>query len=69
MKVEIHTGNLEKEYFDNFTVAIFTDFYDRDILIEINNYMRSKGKGFIYGGLLGILIFLLFIRTLWFHFC
>jgi ubiquitin-activating enzyme E1 len=35
-------------------LVIFTDFYDKVKLIEYNEYCRSKGKGFIYTGSLGL---------------
>lgn len=42
------------QYYDQFEVVVFTDCYQVDQLVNINNYCRSKNIGFILGGTLGV---------------
>jgi ubiquitin-activating enzyme E1 len=45
---------LTEEVLGQFNVVIFTDFYDREKLIQYNEFCRSKGIAFIYTGSLGL---------------
>jgi ubiquitin-activating enzyme E1 len=55
--VAVHTGDLNKEWLaENFDVVVFTDFHDRDWLIEANEHLRNQEKpvGFIWTGSFGL---------------
>ena len=41
-------------FYDQFQVVVFTDNYQVDQLVAINNYCRSRDIGFIVGGTLGV---------------
>ena len=35
-------------------MVVITDFYEKEKLIEWNNFCRSRGIGFVYTGTLGL---------------
>ena len=50
---------MNAEFLHNFDVVVFTDCYDREYLIKMNNFCRSKVNrekaiGFIWTGCLGL---------------
>lgn len=54
VKLSIYNAEITADYLKQFDVAVFTEFYDKDKLIEFNNAMHSLNKGFIYTGILGL---------------
>ncbi len=50
------SGKLRSEVFENFDLVCFTDCYDRQALIEVNEFCRSRNPsiGFIWTGTLGL---------------
>jgi len=45
---------MDLSFYDQFDVVVFTDCFELDKLVEINNHCRSKNIGFIMGGSLGV---------------
>ena len=54
VKVSVRSEPISAKFLDEFDVVIFTDIYEKARLIEINEFLRGKNKGFIYGGSLGL---------------
>lgn len=56
VNVSHYTGEVNTEYLKNFDCVVFTDCYDKEYLVKINNFCRSQEKpiGFIYAGALGL---------------
>ena len=54
--MKIHGGEVNTDFLSHFDVVCFTDCYDRDFLIKINDFCRSREKpiGFIWTGALGL---------------
>mmetsp|Transcript_1133 Transcript_1133/g.1581 ORF Transcript_1133/g.1581 Transcript_1133/m.1581 type:complete len:1190 (-) Transcript_1133:306-3875(-) len=53
---EVHKGDLKKEDLDGFDVVIFADNTPLSKLYEMNEYLRKKGKKFIYANTYGLLL-------------
>lgn len=45
---------MDLDFYDQFDVVVFTDCYEIDKLIVIDNHCRSNNIGFIIGGSLGV---------------
>lgn len=54
VKVEIHQGELRAQDLLNFNIVVFTDYYDKQQLIEYNEVCRKNNVGFIYSCTLGL---------------
>jgi ubiquitin-activating enzyme E1 len=56
VSVDVHHGEIDTNLFENFDVIVFTDFHDKDKLIEYNNFCRTRARpiGFIAGASLGL---------------
>lgn len=56
VEVQLHSGEVTCEFLSAFDVVCFTDCYDRDFLVKINDFCRSREKpiGFIWTGCLGL---------------
>lgn len=56
VEVQLHSGEVTIDYLSHFDVVCFTDCYDRDFLIKINDFCRTREKpmGFIWTGCLGL---------------
>lgn len=54
--VQIRSGPVLTDELANYDVVVFTDYYQRDNLIEFNKFCRNRDKpiGFIFGGCLGL---------------
>ena len=54
--VDIHEGPITTDFVSNFDVVVFTDNFDREHLIEINEFCRKQQHpiGFIWCGSLGL---------------
>lgn len=54
--VQVHTGEVTTDFLSSFDVVCFTDCYDRDFLVKINDLCRTREKpiGFIWAGSLGL---------------
>lgn len=51
-----YSGEVTTDFLSQFDVVCFTDCYDRDFLIKVNDFCRSREKaiGFIWTGALGL---------------
>lgn len=56
VQVDLHTEEVTTDFLANFDVVVFTDCYDRDFLIKVNEFCRKREKpiGFIWAGSLGL---------------
>ena len=54
VEVSVHTGEVNTEFVKNFDAVIFTDCYDKEYLIALNEYCRANKIGFIWAGALGL---------------
>jgi ubiquitin-activating enzyme E1 len=56
VEVKLHTGEINTDFISNFDVVCFTDCYDKEYLIKINEFCRKREKpiGFIWSGCLGL---------------
>lgn len=57
--VKLYNGEVNTQFLSNFDVVCFTDCYDRDYLVKVNQFCRTKGNrekpiGFIWTGCLGL---------------
>lgn len=56
VEVRHYSGEVTTEFLSDFDVVCFTDCYDRDFLIKIDDFCRSREKpiGFIWAGAMGL---------------
>lgn len=56
VSVDIYEGEITTEFIKNYDVLVFTDCFDRDFLITVNEFCRSQSQpiGFIWAGTLGL---------------
>ena len=56
VEVSVHSGEVNTEFLGNFDVVCFTDCYDQEFLLEVNDFCRKREKaiGFIWSGALGL---------------
>ncbi len=54
VNVSVHKGAVTEDVVKGYSVVIFTDFYDQEVLLGMNKFCRENGIGFIYTGSLGL---------------
>lgn len=56
VRVDLHQGEINTDFLSNFDIVCFTDCYDKEFLIKMNDFCRSREKpiGFIWTGNLGL---------------
>ncbi|EGR27187.1 ubiquitin-activating enzyme e1, putative [Ichthyophthirius multifiliis] len=57
-QIKVHKEEINNEFLSQFNVVVFTDFYDKQKLIEYNNFCRKNNIGFILSANLGLYGFL-----------
>ncbi|EAS04669.2 ubiquitin-activating enzyme E1 (macronuclear) [Tetrahymena thermophila SB210] len=53
-QVTILKGEIDTQVLSSYNVVVFTDYFNKEKLIEFNNFCREKGIGFIYTANLGL---------------
>lgn len=54
VKVTVRKGPIDNDFLKDFNVVVLTNFFNRDKLIEINDFCHKSNIGFIYTGELGL---------------
>lgn len=56
VQVKHYTGEVNLDFLADFDVVVFTDCYDKEYLLKVDNFCRSREKpiGFIWSGALGL---------------
>jgi len=49
-----YTGVINEDFLKNYQFVIFTEEYNREFLIKMNNFCRANDIGFIWTGNLGL---------------